>query len=783
MAQAVACPRCSSQLNLPEDLPVGAQLGCPTCNAVFSPAAAKPVRPVEARVIAPAPTPRPPAPTAASRPTLRVAAGTAASDQPAAEQPNTPQPTAVQPNTVQPNTVQPNRQAAAPPRLASEPTRPEATTKPTAEPTRGEQAKPEPAKPAAPSAAAPKAATPAKKPPSDNQQTVEFPFASPALDSLSELLESNAFEKPQQPQSTQSETKLPEPKQPEAKQPEAKQPTEPKASTDKPTAEKPSLDKPGTLSDWMQRDTDPPTDESKPRAAEERQTAEKEQAAEAQAEKPAGAKTVSESSRKTQPSLESLLSSFRDNPSGAGPTKPAEASQPEPARPTPMPPKTADPKPVQQPAAQAPAPTPSSTSQPTAAFLRPAPAPPRGPQQTPSAPRPAAGQGPAPPITKPSANEQAAEQTRSTPKPTAFEDLSVEQLAAQGGPATPPQPRAAERPTDAPRPRPLTASELGRSSNSYGRSGSRAKSAAVVVASAAVGLGLGYLGLLWVAGPSGDMLGVARVLPSAVLPASFQADEPQPLTTPQSEGAIGDAATSDASADAPQEDPNIAPAGYEATVIPPRPRVASFERSSQQDSLGVERLVGAPEPYRVEQLAGVLVGADDARRTMSEKSLAVTPEAARELGSAYGKLCQVAQVLTFTDNASGSRELTALEAKELFIRLFAYGHARSDSCAMASRWLAWSQRANGGIFFAGDLIGASKAGEVYEYRLRLSPSELVAVLSDEPIDPNRFHLKNQMGVVGCVIEDPAARVQGYTGKADRAVWACHTIPLTKPRFD
>lgn len=299
-----------------------------------------------------------------------------------------------------------------------------------------------------------------------------------------------------------------------------------------------------------------------------------------------------------------------------------------------------------------------------------------------------------------------------------------------------------------------------------------------------VGVSLGYLGLLWVGGPSSDLLGASRGMPSFMLPASFDQNDPAaPAIQPRS---------------TPPADPSSVPPPSEVDLV-------TFEQSTPEASdpnplvsegsprepaplpmahpPAEARLLNAPESFTAAQLRELLTGAEQARRAMSEKSLANTPDAARELGGAYAQLCQIAQALTFLEMSPTDRDLTNLEAKELFHRLFAHRHAREDASNMASRWLAFEQRPHGGVFFAGELVSAQRKGSVVEFRVRLSSGQGVTVLSAHPLRPNRFIGAKALGVVGSVVESATSQVVGYEGDKDQVIWAAHTISLGEPQFD
>lgn len=310
-----------------------------------------------------------------------------------------------------------------------------------------------------------------------------------------------------------------------------------------------------------------------------------------------------------------------------------------------------------------------------------------------------------------------------------------------------------------------------------------------------LGVALGGYALLWIRGPQGDLLGVSRYLPAAMLPASFANNSaPSPPApagappeseprAPRDESAMADARP------APIRDDAVDPATFQEPPSAPEPideSTDSAEEDEDQDPRAARprvTLVGAPSPYSLDQLDAAMERSEDARRVLSDNSLTENPSAGPEMGRAYAKLCELAQVLTFVDTSQPDPEIKRLAARDLYRRLFVYKHARDDSRDIATRWLKWTGRPHGGVFFAGDLQSMADKGSVWEFRLRLADGVQVTVLRDRPMDPQQFVNTMELGVVGCVVEDATNRVEGYTGDADRAVWACHTFRLTKPKYE
>lgn len=298
-----------------------------------------------------------------------------------------------------------------------------------------------------------------------------------------------------------------------------------------------------------------------------------------------------------------------------------------------------------------------------------------------------------------------------------------------------------------------------------------------IVMGGALGLALGYAGLVLVKGPSGDVLGLARRLPESMRPAAFASDtlastqHEAPATAPEtiSDPLVQPATFEEADADAQPADAPPSPVDFNSGVL------------AGGLSGGDPHPEGAPS-YSVDDLRTALDGADAARVVLSENDLAENPGAAREMGGAFAKLCQLANVLTFVEDEKADRDLTLLEAKEVFHRLFQYQHARRDARDMAARWLAWPDRAHGGVVLAGKLISAQKLGSVHAYYLQMSDGSKVEAITAAHIDAERFTGAQEMGIVGWIVDSPQDHIPGYAGNAEQAIWVGHSIALREPKF-
>lgn len=299
-----------------------------------------------------------------------------------------------------------------------------------------------------------------------------------------------------------------------------------------------------------------------------------------------------------------------------------------------------------------------------------------------------------------------------------------------------------------------------------------------VVAGGALGLSAGYLALLWIGGPARDALGIAKHLPAYLLPASFagRGASQSSLVVADLAPAGGQSSAEPAATPTPLVDPAVEAAAFESPSDTGLPAAEAPEPSPPLGSL-----MGAPT-YGPDDISALLAQADSARAVMATKSLS-EPAAAAELGSAYAKLCQLAQTLTFLEpgEIGSATDMRSMEAQDVFRRLFFSAHARTDASQIAARWMGWTKRPHGGVFFVGTPGAPRFTGSLYETPVTLAGGGPVTVLSPRPLAPDVPRTSDSFAVVGCVVEEPAKRVRGYTGDAPRAVWVGYVLPLGEPK--
>lgn len=328
-----------------------------------------------------------------------------------------------------------------------------------------------------------------------------------------------------------------------------------------------------------------------------------------------------------------------------------------------------------------------------------------------------------------------------------------------------------------------------------------------VVGGGFIGIFLAGYGLLWLKGPDGDLLGIANLLPAAMLP-SGAAPEPQgPLSL--AEDRLPAPAPVDAAplphAAAPAEQPAESsldfadgPAsppddGIAATEPPPADATtpaAPFDPPIHRDdavmpTVAVEPIADAtqwPTTPIVGELKGVplfslndlsshIASADAAHRTFLAGDLARKEDVAA-MGQAYIELCKLAERFTLTDpKAFGNDLVTKQVAAKLIFRGAVGDSARRNDLAMiAGRWLEHARRPNQGVLLLGRVTDLQPQGKWTEYTIETPLGSTVSV-NKVLMDKIEFKFGDDVAIVGAIVADPSQTIAGYTGDAKQVVVA------------
>jgi len=319
-----------------------------------------------------------------------------------------------------------------------------------------------------------------------------------------------------------------------------------------------------------------------------------------------------------------------------------------------------------------------------------------------------------------------------------------------------------------------------------------------------VGLGAGYLLLLWIlhlVGRTDDPLSVAQYYPNAVKPSTFQQNaEPASDAIASAEQLAGNSdqgnselSNSELNGDAaevtvdPLNDTAVEPAAFNeevaTTVEPAATEPASFGEPEGEALFPWEKaeanaaivIRGVPVYSAIEVVDLTQVGVA-AKSGLLEGNFQ-NPENAKVVptkGASYAKLAKLADAVTFAELAG---EIRGDEpATELFPSLFATQRHCNEIAQIAGFWLGSSKRGHGGIFFSGQPDSGTQRGSVAEYSFLLPTGQKMVVLTDEPLGES-LASAGSVGVVGSVIDNPAERVEGYTGSAELAIWSTQLFPV------
>ncbi len=321
-----------------------------------------------------------------------------------------------------------------------------------------------------------------------------------------------------------------------------------------------------------------------------------------------------------------------------------------------------------------------------------------------------------------------------------------------------------------------------------------------------VGLGIGYYVLLWLRGPENDFLEIARYLPKAALPHSFQAGvkesrigvpsklardegkrEKVSETVPRAAGASAEkqAAYTEAvgatKATIPADD-RYAPAAKNAASPTSEPAVLheppATALTASTPSSAVVHIADAPS-FTIGELMAALQAAKDARPGLVAGNLADGREVQHAKGSSYSIMADLAQKATFVEEPAHPAEAqnAIQQADELFRETLSNVHTREEVALITPKWIGSPNRRNSGVFFAGSVTRPDSKGTVVECRVELGGDQTLTVLLPASVARLANTSLQPVGIAGWIVDNPAEQVKGYTGKATQAVFANRLISL------
>jgi len=235
---------------------------------------------------------------------------------------------------------------------------------------------------------------------------------------------------------------------------------------------------------------------------------------------------------------------------------------------------------------------------------------------------------------------------------------------------------------------------------------------ALVVSTSVLGTLLGLYALLWLRGPSADFLGLANVLPSAMLPATPMPDQETKLVVTELPDAANEHPTpKELPPTTSQEQNLLAEADPIVHELPPVSPEASPPLPLHQDE--AVQPASSEQPAEVplqtidtaaEQFTSLVASAQQALPVFIQGDFS-SDEATANKGQAYMSLCQLAEQFDFANQPGLSPPLQAQvgTAQELFGKLFFNAETHDDLAKIASRWWGHPGRSNQGILLTGQV--------------------------------------------------------------------------------
>ena len=296
------------------------------------------------------------------------------------------------------------------------------------------------------------------------------------------------------------------------------------------------------------------------------------------------------------------------------------------------------------------------------------------------------------------------------------------------------------------------------------------KIAAATVTTGVVGSFLGLYTLLWLQGPQADYLGLASILPAAMLPtaettlseqslAASSIPPTAPLEQPQTETApttntLDDTQLAD---ETPTVQPTESPLA--ATPLPSNDiqqdsavQPATVEQPIPQPPATEKIAVEPPQPSISAEQFTQLVAEADASQAQFLAGDFSTPQSTARKGRAYMTLCQLAENFDFTHQAGLPPALQAevATAGNIFDQLFNNPEAQSDLAKITSSWWGHSKRSNQGIFFTGIVQDAQPLGSKTFCVIKPGGQNALTTIP-VLVDQTTVEVGSRIGVVGQII--------------------------------
>lgn len=341
-----------------------------------------------------------------------------------------------------------------------------------------------------------------------------------------------------------------------------------------------------------------------------------------------------------------------------------------------------------------------------------------------------------------------------------------------------------------------------------GKKRSLARTMVAAVIGGFMAVPLAAYSLMWIGGPEGDFLGAAKYLPQVMLPASFKTKPQQATAAPLPVGNTTDDATTDtstgtatASTPATEGAANAIDSteGTAKVTEPPAEKLATFNEPLDtkkpaepapfnappaapplKDSADIGepiQIAGLPS-FKVADLSAALEAGKKAEPGLVTGSFGDSDAINRTKGLSYLILADLAQKATFVDDAtSGETKAFQQESEDIFRRILSDIHTRNEVGQIVLKWISSPNRKQGGVFFAGSVLGCEARGSVSECSVMLPGGQTLPVLIPASAAEQAKASRTPVAVVGWIVNDPVRNVTGYTGSASQAIFAPRLISL------
>jgi hypothetical protein len=181
--------------------------------------------------------------------------------------------------------------------------------------------------------------------------------------------------------------------------------------------------------------------------------------------------------------------------------------------------------------------------------------------------------------------------------------------------------------------------------------------------------------------------------------------------------------------------------------------------------------------FAASDLSAALQAGKDAEPGLVNGNFADSLEVKKAKGFSYMILADLAQKAMFVEPATADTAKLQQESDELFHKLLSTPHTREEVSQIAPKWIASPSRKQGGIFFAGNVIGSDAKGTFSECNVDLGNGQMLPVIVPAAAAESLKSSRTPLGVVGYIVNDPATSLPGYAGNTPQAIVATKLIPL------